>query len=268
MDLKNFFHDNSVANLLRHLGIVTGILFFLSVGYFYIYLPYTTHHGETVQVPALRGKSIGELENFLKTYKLRFEVNDSSYSDSLPRLSVTRQFPFAGSVVKPGRIIYVSLNRVTAPTVPVPDLIDGSVINAQAVLKSNELRLGRVYYVADPFRLVKELQFKHKQVVAGTRLPKGSVIDLIVGDGLGPADYVVGNLVGDEYSIALKKLLAWNLHLGNVEIMPGADTTGTKSFVYKQNPAAGDSVRVGDPVALWLAPKGYIEPDKKDEENP
>ncbi|MBS1491720.1 MAG: PASTA domain-containing protein [Bacteroidetes bacterium] len=268
MELKKFFRDNSVKTLLRHLGIVAGILFLSTVFYFYIYLPNVTNHGETVRVPLLRGKNIGELEKELKPYHLRFTVNDSSYSDSLPPLSVIRQFPFAGSVVKPNRIIYVSLNRVAPPTVPVPDLIDGSVINAQAVLKSNELKLGHVLYIPDPFRLVKELRYQHKPITAGTRLPKGSVIDVIVGDGHGPADYVVGNLVGDEYRMALKKLQAWNLHLGQVEIMEGADTTGMAAFVFKQHPAAGDSVRVGDPVTLWLAPKGYKEPEKKDEENP
>ncbi len=268
MELKNIFKDDSIGALLKHLGIVVGILSFFCIIYFYIYLPNVTHHGETVKVPDLKGMRVEELQSFLKKYSLRFLVNDSSYSDSLPPLSVTRQFPFSGAEVKPNRIVYISLNRVSPPTVPVPDLIDGSVINAKAVLKSNELKLGRLFYVPDPFRLVKELKCGGKSVAAGTRVPKGSVVDLIIGDGNGPADYGVGSLVGDTYAVALKKLLAWNLHLGEVEIMKGADTTGVQAFVYKQYPAAGDSVRVGDPVSLWLAQKGYQEPDKKDEENP
>jgi len=49
--------------------------------------------------------------------------------------------------------------------------------------------------------------------------------------------------------------------------MHDADTTGTTPYVFKQNPLSGDSVRVGDPVDLCLAPKGYKEPEKENEEN-
>lgn len=267
MDIKKFFKDNTVAGLLKNVGVIVGIVMFFAVVYFYIYLPNITKHGEWLEVPDLKGVNVSDLEKFLKEHKLRYSVNDSAYTDTLPPLSVLRQFPLPGSKVKENRIVYVSLNRVAAPTLPMPDLIDGSLLNAKAVLKSNELKLGRVYYEASPFPLVRELRHKGKVIMVGERLPKGSVIDLIVGDGFGPADFVIGNVLGDDYESALHKLSGWNLHLGNVEIMPGADTTGMTPFVFKQYPLAGDSVRVGDPVDLWLAPKGYKAPDKENQEN-
>jgi len=268
MSLKKFFKDNSVEALLKHVAIVMGILLFFSIIYFYIYLPNITNHGEYVVVPDLKGIKEDELQALLEKHKLRFSVNDSAYTDSLPALSVLRQFPVAGSKVKENRIVYVSLNRISPPTLPMPDLTDGSLVNAKAVLKSNELKLGRIYYEASPFKnLVREFRYHGKPIVAGTRLPKGSVIDLVVGDGFGPADFTIGNVVGDVYETALRKLSSWNLHLGNVEIMQDADTTGTVPYVFKQYPLSGDSVRVGDPVDLWLAPKGYKEPEKENEGN-
>jgi beta-lactam-binding protein with PASTA domain len=267
MDIKKFFTDSSIGGLLKNLAVIAGIVLFFGVVYFYIYLPNITRHGESIEVPELRGVNVNELEKFLKEHKLRYSVNDSAYTDSLPPLSVLRQFPLPGSKVKESRIVYVSLNRVSPTTTPLPDLIDGSLINAKAVLKSNELKLGRVYYEASPFPLVRELRYKGKVIMVGERLPKGSVIDLVVGDGFGPADFVIGDVLGDDYETALRKLSGWNLHLGNVEIMPGADTTGVTPFVFKQYPLSGDSVRVGDPVDLWLAPKGYKEPEKVNEEN-
>ena len=269
MSIKKFFRDNSVEALLKHVAIVIGILLFFSIIYFYIYLPNITNHGEYVVVPDLKGIKEEELEGFLEKHKLRFSVNDSAYTDTLPALTVLRQFPISGAKVKENRIVYVSLNRISPPTLPMPDLTDGSLVNAKAVLKSNELKLGRIYYEASPFKnLVREFRYHGKPIVAGTRLPKGSVIDLVVGDGFGPADFTIGNVVGDVYETALRKLSSWNLHLGNVEIMQGADTTGTVPYVFKQYPLSGDSVRVGDPVDLWLAPKGYKEPEKENEENP
>ncbi len=269
MDIRIFFKDNTLEGLLKNLALAIGILLLLGIAYFYIYLPNITHHGETVEVPDLKGLKVEELEKFLKESRLRYSVNDSAYSDTLPSLSVLRQFPVPGSKVKENRIVYVSLNRISPPTLPMPDLTDGSLVNAKAVLYSNELKLGHVFYEASPFKnLVREFRYQGKPVAVGTRLPKGAVIDLIVGDGFGAADFAVGNVTGDAYETALRKLSGWNLHLGKVEIMEGADTTGTTPFVFKQSPLFGDSVRVGDPVDLWLAPKGYKEPEKKDEENP
>src|SRR5882762_7141480 len=113
MDIKKFFKDNSVESLLKHMVIVFGILMFFSIIYFYIYLPNFTNHGEFVVVPDLKGIKEEELQDFLEKHKLRFSVNDSAYTDTLPALSVLRQFPVAGSKVKENRIVYVSLNRVT-----------------------------------------------------------------------------------------------------------------------------------------------------------
>lgn len=268
MSIRNFFKESTIEGLIKHVGVVFGILLIICIGYFYIYLPNLTHHGETVEVPDLIGLKLEEMEKTLKEHKLRYSVNDSAYADSLPRLSVLRQFPVAGAKVKQNRIVLISLNRISPPTLPMPDLTDGSLVNAKAVLKSNELKLGRTIYEPSPFKnLVREFRYRGKPIAAGTRLPKGSVIDLIVGDGFGPADFAIGNVVGDAYETALQKLSGWNLHLGNVEIMEGADTTAAIPFVFKQFPVSGDSVRVGDPVDLWLAPKGYKEPVKENEEN-
>lgn len=268
MDINKYFKGDSVRDLLKHAGIVFGILAFFCIIYFYIYLPNATNHGETVEVPDLKGIKVEELEKFLKGYKLRYALSDSSYSDSVPPLTVLRQFPVVGAKVKENRVIYVSISQVAPPTMPMPDLT-GSYDNAKAVLKSNELKLGRVWYQASPFKnWVTEFRYQGKPIEPGTRLAKGSVIDLIVGDGNGPADFVIGNLVGDSYEAAIEKLAGWNLHLGRVELAEGADTTGVKPFVFKQEPLAGDSVRVGEPVNLWIAEKGYKPEEKEDEGNP
>lgn len=266
MKFLSFFKKDSIGGLLANAGLAIGVVLVISVIYFYIYLPNVTNHGESITVPDLTGMKLEELEAFLKEHDLRYDFNDSAYSAEYPPLTVLRQFPKAGSKVKLNRVVYVSLNRVTPPTLPVPDLVDRSLINAEVVLKSNELVRGRIFYEASQFQnLVLEMRYEGKPIAVGTRIPKGSVIDLVVGDGNGPADFTIGNLEGDSYETALFKLKGWNLHLGKVEIPEGIDTTGIEPFVYKQLPLAGDSVRVGDPVDLWIAPKGYKEPEPLDE---
>ena len=249
------------------LALTIGSVLFIAIIYFYIYLPSVTNHGESITVPDLKGMEYGELENFLTKNDLRFAVNDSAYSSDFPPLSVLRQCPQPGSKVKENRVIYVSLNRVLPPTLPIPDLVDRSLINAEVVLKSIELERGRILYVPDPFRnLVKEMRYEGKKIEPGTRITKGAVIDLVVGDGNGPADFTIGNLLGDSFETAKFKLMGWNLHLGTVQIPLGMDTTGMEPFVYKQYPMKGDSVRVGDPVDIWIGPKGYVDPEEEGED--
>jgi beta-lactam-binding protein with PASTA domain len=267
MRFKLPFPSSTLGSLIVNLSIAIALLAFLSLFYFYIYLPNTTNHGETITVPNLEGMDIEKIEDFLSGHDLRFEISDSSYSEDFPPLTVLQQFPKSGSKVKENRKIYITLNRVTPPTVPMPDLVDRSRINAEVVLKSNELRRGHIILEPSPFlNLVKEMRYMGKPIEEGTRVPKGAVIDLVVGDGNGRSDFRIGNLIGDSYETALFKLQGWNLHLGSVEIPAGVDTTGTSPVVYKQYPEVNEQVRVGDPVDLWLAPPGYVEPDDAEDE--
>lgn len=265
--MKLPFQSNRVGSLIISLAVAIGLVAVISVTYFYIYLPNSTNHGETITVPDLYGMQFDQLEEFLSDHELRFEVDDSTYSDELPPLSVLRQYPHAGARVKEDRKIFVSLNRVTPPTVPMPDLVDRSRINAEVVLKSNELRRGKIFLDPGTFlNLVKEMRFEGKTIDAGTRVPKGAVIDLVIGSGMGNRDFVIGTLIGDSYDRALFKLQGWNLRLGLVEIPADIDTTGMDIFVYKQYPEAGDSVRVGDPVDIWIGPEGYKETDNNQDD--
>lgn len=266
MNFKIPFIKDTLRSFITNLIVAVGLVVLLSVFYFYIYLPSSTNHGETITVPDLQGMEMDQLEDFLTGHDLRFEINDSSYSEEFPAHSVLQQFPRAGTKVKENRKIYITLNRVTPPTVPMPELVDRSRINAEVVLRSNELKRGHIILEPSPFlNLVKEMRYEGKPIKAGTRVPKGAVIDLVVGDGYGKSDFRIGRLLGDSYETALFKLQGWNLHLGLVEIPAGVDTTGTNPVVFKQYPDVNEMVRVGDPVDLWLAPPGYVEPN--DEEN-
>ena len=261
MGLIDQLKKNTVGALLGTIGICIGSLLVFAIIFFYIYLPNVTQHDKSVEVPDLFGMTMEEAEKKLQEKSLRIAINDSTYSEEAKPLTILRQFPKLGEAVKEGRTIYISINRTTPPNLPVPDLVDRSLINAEVVLKSNELRLGNIYYQASPFHnLVTEMRYKGHVVLPGTRIYKGAIIDLVVGDGKGPADFVVGNLVGDAFKTALLKLSGWNLHLGTVEIPAGQDTTGIIPIVYKQLPLPGDSVRIGEPIHLWIAPKGYEEP--------
>jgi eukaryotic-like serine/threonine-protein kinase len=257
------YKTNTLGGLLLHLLLASALILLIAVTYFYAYLPNATNHGETITVPNIEGLDSKKAEEFLTRHDLRFEVNDSSYSSQYPALTVLKQFPSAGAKVKENRKIYVSVNRINPPTVPMPDLINGSLINAEAVLKGSELKRGKIQLVRGPWlNLVQEMKIKGNKVEPNVRVPKGTVVDLVVMDGGGmnvPAPNVL-NYSYDEADFSIKGSL---LSVGNVTLV-GGDTTGMKPVVLKQKPGPGENIRVGDVVDLWVGAPDTTLPDDDD----
>lgn len=265
----SIFKINSWKDLIIHLVIILAIGVVLVLLFFNIYLPVTTHHGETITVPDVQGVALDELDDFLGARNLRYEVTeDSGFSANLPPLSVLQQFPLPNSKVKENRKIYVSLNASKPPLVRMPKLVAGSVKNAQLVLKTYDLRLGEIEYVPDlALNYVLEQKLDGRIVLEGERIPKGSTIDLIVGDGLGNTTLESPNLTGLDFESAQFAIVGSGLKIGQitheeevsvveVENPDGTIRTVEKQVppgtVFKQNPSAGKAMRLGQMVDLWI----------------
>jgi len=263
LDFKKY-NRNTLGGVFLHLLLACCLLMIMAVIYFFVYLPNLTNHGETITVPNIEGMQVVQLEEFLLTKDLRYEVNDSSYSSEYPPLTVLKQYPHAGAKVKEGRKIFISINRTNPPTVPVPNLIDGSVVNADALLRTNELKRGRITLVSGPFNVVKEMKMGGVKIEPGVRVPKGSVIDLVIMDG-GKLEFEIDNMVGQEFEDVKTYLLGANLNLGKV-IVEG-DTIGEPPVVLKQMPEAGENIKVGDIVDLWVGKPGTEVSDEDEAED-
>jgi len=246
-------YTSTLGGVLVSILIACGSLMLIMILYFYVYLPHITNHDETITVPNAVGRNFSELEEVLGSRDLRFEVSDSAYSGNHPPLTVLKQYPAEGAKVKENRVIYVSLNRVTPPTVPVPNLIDISLINADAQLKNNELKRGRIELVRGAFlQLVRGMKYKGHPIEPGERVPKGAVIDLVVEDG-GNTDFKTPDVIGKEWRDAQFEIMGSNL---NLEIVLVGDTTGVVSVVLKQFPEYPQNIKVGDLVKIWIGPAG------------
>lgn len=241
-----------MTKILINLAIVLAVTVALVLSFFYIYLPATTNHGETITVPDLNGMTYDQLEQFLTSRNLRYEVTDSSFSGDYPPLAVLRQEPRAGSKVKENRKIYVWLNAENPPKVKMPRLIDGSVKNAQIVLESYQLLLGDIQYVPDLAQnAVLEQWYDGKKIEEGTYVPKGSKIDLVVGDGLGNQVLPVPNVLGMEKDEAEILIVGSGLKVGTVIYQTTTETLpGT---IIKQTPPGGGNIRIGETVDIWVS---------------
>ncbi|WP_299754245.1 PASTA domain-containing protein [uncultured Pontibacter sp.] len=248
------FKTNSFLGVIGHLLIMGVIVAALILGFFYYYLPSTTNHGESISVPKITGMQLQDADQLLEEQNLRYYINDSTYKPDQKPFQILTQDPAPGAKVKENRKIYISVNMKNPPMIKMPRLIDGSVKNAELILKSYDLRKGKITYVPDLQQNAVLKQFVDgKEVKPGDMVPKGALVDLHVGDGLGETEFEMPEVIGMPVDEASVLLVGQGLQIGNIIYVQGSsEPDGT---VLKQRPYAevGAKIRVGELVDLWVA---------------
>ncbi|GAA3557569.1 PASTA domain-containing protein [Snuella lapsa] len=152
------------------------------------WLNVSTNHGKFETVPDLTGKSIEVAELELKTNKLVMQIQDSAnYNPDYPKFSVIEQEPIAGTKVKENRKIYITLNPSGYRKVKVPNLLESTLRQAKPTLEALGLKVGKLSYEDNIGKdIVLKMQHKGKEIHVGDLLPKTSVIDLVLGNGVRP----------------------------------------------------------------------------------
>ncbi len=235
----------------------------------------TTNHGEVVVVPDFSGTGLKELDNFVSGKSLRYLVIDSIYDVKAKKGVVVRQEPEAGAEVKEGRTIYLYVTSVLPPSIQMPKLVDRSLRQAAAMITTFGLRLGKTKFVPDQCaNCVLEQMVKGKKIVAGEIIPKGTIVDLIVGKGLSDEEVGVPCLYGLTKKEVLAKLAESSLSAGAIGYDSPKDSIGGR--LYRQIPSCGKEamINMGGTVDLYFTnDKGKLSamPDttsaKKDDED-
>ena len=237
------------------INLVLALVFMAAVfGFTYSYLGGYTHHGESISVPDLRGLKKERMETFVQDKHLRYAIVDSLFElDKLPG-TVIDQDPVPDSKVKEGRTIYLTVNASLPPKVKMPDLIDVSYRQAEAILQTFGLKVGSLIYKPDLAKnAVLGQRYRGSEISSGKEIPKGSVIDLVLGDGLGNTRVPVPDLVGLTKGEALFVLKGSSLNIGTV-FYERTTRDSSNAKVYKQSPEASDNAAInqGEAVDLYL----------------
>lgn len=256
--------------ILLHLSIVVVLGILITLIFFNVYLPAKTNHGETITVPNVVGIHYDDLEEYLIKRNLRYEITeDSSYSADYRPLEVLRQVPLPNSKVKEGRKIYLTLNTNTPPKVRMPDLVDTSIKNAQIVLRSFDLRFGKVEYIEDEiFGTVLKQKIDGREVLANEMVEKGSVVDIVSGNGLGIINLLSPNLTELDEIDAQIAIVGSGLEVGKVRYDKdgtyviietnddGEEEEITKQVapgaVFRQWPKPGTEMRLKQAIDIWI----------------
>ena len=214
-----------------------------------------------------------DINEFLSDRDLRYEIlDDSSYSSEYPPYSILQQNPSENEKVKENRKIYLTLNSSIPPKIKMPKIINGSVKNAQLILKSYDLKLGEITYVPDMARnAVLKMFIEGDSVSENDLVLKGSIVDLEVGNGLGNQIFETPDLINLDLEEARFTIIGSGLRLGNIIYQDSGyynnkilDEEGNEIFekvwvnpgkVFRQSPIKSTKVKIGRRINLWIVTK-------------
>jgi len=181
MNIKKFYKDYTVFSTLVIMLIVSVLIVLIVSGL----TKFITLHGQEYELPDFTGMDAEQIEMFKNDENIhhyRLVINDSVFVPDKKGGIVLSQDPAAGSKVKKGRKIYLSIVAMSMPNVEMPNLVDLSLRQAENMLQSNDLQLGQVIYKASKYpNAVLEQRYKGRVIEAGTSVPYLSKITLIVG---------------------------------------------------------------------------------------
>ena len=250
------FSTNTKTDVLIHLGIILSTILILFFGFFFVYLPWSTNHGEAIRVPELKGLTLKEAKEALDDADLDYEVADSQFVAGLKPLSIISNYPKSGAYVKSNRKIFLTVAAVSAPLVKLPNIIGRSSLSAQNQLLSSGLQFGGEEKVpALEENTILKVKLGNRELAPGDEIPKGSKIIFVVGDGYADQKIDVPNVVGMEQDEADILLTGLGLTVGQIITEPSSAPAGS---VIRQRPAAGsdNKIRIGAPVDLWVSAGG------------
>ena len=210
MAKENFFKRFPWA---LHLLIMLGVsLVVLMVVLFFIRI--YARQGEEYELPDVVGRNIAELQDD-NPIELDVVVMDSIFRPGEAGGLILTQDPKAGTMVKKGRKLYITMTAYTPEDAVLPELAGLTVRQAVNELYAEGLVVGKLKFVEDPYKNnVIDQTCKGKTLYAGQQIERGSVVDLVVGLGDGSGRSVVPFTIGKTADRARRDIVSASLNVG------------------------------------------------------
>jgi eukaryotic-like serine/threonine-protein kinase len=207
-------------------------------------MPWYTNYNEGVTVPDVTKIPIDDAERMLEMYGLRHVVIDRRPHEAFPANYIIDQTPAGTSIVKPNRTIYLTVSSSDRPMVSVPEVVNLSLNNAQIQLQNHGLRVGNVTFESSRFRNAVLRQ----SIPGGRSVDRGTIIDLVVSDGLGQQRVEIPDIVGLRLAEGQRLLREVGLRVGTIQFRPTNQFEPNHIIMYSPN----DSPTVFEGQALNL----------------
>lgn len=249
---KGFFGNWIVKNIILAV-LFFAVLILLST----LLLNTITNHGKTIEVPDFTSLSVSEAKSEASRAKLRVEVTDSIFVRKMEKGAVYSQNPKAGSRVKQGRRILLTINARNAKKVSMPNLVGYSMRQAKAELNSRGLALGKLIYVNDiaTNNVLRQI-YRNREIKPGNPIETGSEINLEVG--LNPEDNLtyVPDVKGLKYLRAVDAVHDNSLNIGRLVFDKSVRNynDSLNASVTRQVPeVSGNPILMGSDVTIYLS---------------
>ena len=180
--IKNPFVINLLLVIVVSCGVVYGVL---------AWLDSYTRHNQAVVVPDVKGMKLEDAAEFFGNNKLRYNVIDSVFSKDVKPGAIVELVPMAGSKVKEGRIVFVTVNALTSQMATIPEVEDLSFRQAYAILRARGFEKIEIEYVPGDFKdLALGVELHGRVLQKGEHVPLTAPLVLKVssGDAEMPAD--------------------------------------------------------------------------------
>ena len=241
-------------------NIIAAIVLALTLLFLFLQmLSWITRHGEFLKVPAVLGMKTEEAITLLKKQGFDVQIQDSVYTDTTSRGIVLKQLPDANALVKVNRTVFLTVNKVIPPMIEMPKLEGQSLSFALEMLTRNHLILSDTVFRPDFMQgSVLEQLYNGTRIPEKSKLPWGSKITLIIGEGLGDRQILVPELVDMTFAEARALLKEEGIGVGSILAEGVKDTAN--AFIIKQSPERFDEdkrprfIQAGQVMDLWLSP--------------
>lgn len=180
-----------LAMAVTALLLVWLLLFFLKIW---------THHGEDSTVPEIKDMTYAMAAARLDAAGLGIEISDSIYDASIPAGTVVESWPKAGSQVKRGRNVYVTVVAFSPKHVTLSMPVTGVSVR-QAVSYLNALGITGIRFVSVPSQypdLVERAHADGRPLGVGSMIPVNASVVLEVGKYIAPAEEDNDTAIADD----------------------------------------------------------------------
>lgn len=237
-----------------------------------------TNHGESVTVPTVLGMQTEDAIALIEENGFEYEIVDTVFDDKYDKGAVVQQNPEPESLVKDGRRIYLIVNSQQDELISMPQLVGFSIKQVNSMMEAYGLTVGNLRYVPDiAVNVVIRQMYEGDEIAQGTKIKKGSSIDLVLGLGISDATTTVPSLIGLTYKDASNTLLDLFLNTGAViyDNTVKNRNDSIKAKVYRQSPVSStiNEVNLGYNVDIWLTKDESLlnaaqeEPDDENDED-
>jgi len=179
-------------------------------------------------------------------------------------------------VVKEGRTVFLTVNMLNPPYIPMPNLVSLSFRSALMMLRNNKLMLGDTIYKPDiAAGAILEQRYRNIQIRPGEMIAQGSKVSLVIGDGLGNTEFdvpEVTNISVDEAMTILKQYSLTPIIVAYDELSKITDTA-TAIVVETEPKAINDAgvvnrIKEGDIIHLKIIQNPSLEELQQDNTKP